>query len=95
MLCFVLEIHRLLPRVSARSSTLTETLTSIIWNELHSLLNDRVVKICPENDYPLRNASVPEVGRDDNEEVAITLINPQVARELPILPPDRITVPVS
>ncbi len=42
------------------------------WNEHHSLLNERLVKICPENEHPLSEsvASVPEVGRDHNEEVA-------------------------
>ncbi len=68
--------------------TLTKTPTiTITWNELyslHSLLNERVAKICPENEDPLRMilksvASVPEVGPDDNEEVAIALINPQAA----------------
>lgn len=69
--------------------TLTKTPTiTISWNELfslHGLLNERIAKICPDNEDPLRMilksvSAVPEqLAPEDNEEVAISLINPQAA----------------
>jgi len=67
--------------------TLTKTPTiTITWNEvysLHALLNERISKICPENEDPLRMvlksvSTVPDqLNPEDNEEVAIALVNPQ------------------